>query len=90
MTTPCKHWFEGMVARSETVCPFCRIDELEAQVAQYKADADNRWNSVQVCSWIGNQLLHEPSMFERGEVCKYVRSLGRDPRLVKAIQGDAK
>ena len=41
------------------------------------------WNSIQVATWIGNQLMHEPSMFERGEVCRYVRSLGRHPTLIK-------
>ena len=41
------------------------------------------WNQVQVCTWIGNQLMHNPSMFERKEVCRYVRSLGRDTTLAK-------
>ena len=43
------------------------------------------WTSVQVATWIGNQLMHNPSMFERGEVCKYVRSLGRHPTLQKHL-----
>ena len=30
----CKHWFEGMVARSETTCPFCEIDELRAELTK--------------------------------------------------------
>lgn len=25
------------------------------------------------CTMVGNSLMHEPSMFERNEVCKYVR-----------------
>ena len=29
----CKHWFEGMVERSETMCPFCEIDNLRADLA---------------------------------------------------------
>lgn len=29
MSEPCKHWFEGMVARSETECPFCRYEQAE-------------------------------------------------------------
>lgn len=29
----CKHWFEGMVARSETMCPFCEIEKLRAELA---------------------------------------------------------
>lgn len=41
------------------------------------------WNSIQIASWIGSQLMHEPSMFERAAVCKFVRSLGRHPTLLK-------
>lgn len=41
------------------------------------------WNSIQIASWIGSQLMHEPSMFERATVCKFVRSLGRHPTLIK-------
>ena len=41
------------------------------------------WNSIQIASWIGSQLMHEPSMFERATVCKFVRSLGRHPTLLK-------
>lgn len=45
--------------------------------------APSVWNSIQIASWIGSQLMHEPSMFERAEVCKFVRSLGRHPTLLK-------
>jgi hypothetical protein len=48
------------------------------------------WNSIQIATWIGNQLMHEPSMFERGEVCRYVRSLGRHPTLIKHIAPQTK
>ena len=41
------------------------------------------WNSIQIASWIGSQLMHEPSVFERSAVCKFVRSLGRHPILLK-------
>ena len=41
------------------------------------------WNSIQIASWIGSQLMHEPSMFERSTVVKFVRSLGRHPTLLK-------
>ena len=41
------------------------------------------WNSIQIASWIGSQLMHEPSMFDRSAVCKFVRSLGRHPTLLK-------
>lgn len=41
------------------------------------------WNSIQIASWIGSKLMHEPSMFERATVCKFVRSLGRHPTLLK-------
>ena len=41
------------------------------------------WNQVQVCTWIGNQLMTQPSMFERNAVCKFVRSLGRNEKLAK-------
>jgi hypothetical protein len=41
------------------------------------------WNSIQIASWIGSQLMHQPSMFERATVCKFVRSLGRHPTLLK-------
>lgn len=41
------------------------------------------WTSIQIASWIGSQLMHEPSMFERAAVCKFVRSLGRHPTLLK-------
>ena len=41
------------------------------------------WNSIQIASWIGSQLMHEPSVFERAAVCKFVRSLGRHPTLLK-------
>ena len=41
------------------------------------------WNSIQIASWIGSKLMHEPPMFERATVCKFVRSLGRHPTLLK-------
>jgi hypothetical protein len=41
------------------------------------------WNQVQVCTWIGNQLMTQPPMFERNAVCKFVRSLGRNEKLAK-------
>ena len=41
------------------------------------------WNSIQIASWIGSQLMHEPAMFERATVCKFVRSLGRHATLLK-------
>ena len=41
------------------------------------------WNSIQIASWIGSQLMHEPAMFERATVCKFVRALGRHPTLLK-------
>ena len=41
------------------------------------------WNSIQIASWIGSQLMHEPSVFDRSAVCKFVRSLGRHPTLLK-------
>lgn len=40
MCDPCKHWFEGMVARSETKCPFCEIDELREALANLHSDYD--------------------------------------------------
>ena len=45
--------------------------------------APSVWNSIQIASWIGSQLMREPSMFERNAVCKLVRSLGRHPTLLK-------
>lgn len=45
--------------------------------------APSVWNSIQIASWIGSQLMREPSMFERNAVCKFVRSLGRHPTLLK-------
>lgn len=46
-------------------------------------DEPMAWNSIQIASWIGSKLMHEPSMFERATVCKFVRSLGRHPTLLK-------
>lgn len=45
--------------------------------------APSVWNSIQIASWIGSQLMREPSVFERNAVCKFVRSLGRHPILLK-------
>ena len=53
-----------------------------APPAHIPADAPV-WNSIQIASWIGSQLMHEPAMFERSTVCKFVRSLGRHPTLLK-------
>ena len=39
MSNPCKHWFEGMVARSETMCPFCEIEQLRAEVQRLRDEA---------------------------------------------------
>ena len=55
--------------------------EIEKALAQ--PEQSEPWNAVQVATWIGNKLMHEPSMFERREVCRYVRSLGREPQLAK-------
>ncbi len=57
------------------------IQQAEAQ--QPATDDPVAWNSIQIASWIGSQLMHEPSMFERATVCKFVRSLGRHPTLLK-------
>lgn len=55
-----------------------------AILAQHPATTEPvAWNSIQIASWIGSQLMHEPSMFERAAVCKFVRSLGRHPTLLK-------
>lgn len=37
---PCKHWSEGLVARSETECPFCEIDRLRAIVADLSVEVE--------------------------------------------------
>ena len=29
MTTPCTHWVEGKVSRTDTPCPYCCIEALE-------------------------------------------------------------
>ena len=57
------------------------IQQAEAQ--QPATGEPVAWNSIQIASWIGSQLMHEPSMFERAAVCKFVRSLGRHPTLLK-------
>lgn len=57
------------------------IQQAEAQ--QPATPEPVAWNSIQIASWIGSQLMHEPSMFERSAVCKFVRSLGRHPTLLK-------
>ena len=57
------------------------IQQAEAQ--QPATGEPGAWNSIQIASWIGSQLMHEPSMFERAAVCKFVRSLGRHPTLLK-------
>jgi chromosome segregation ATPase len=40
MSNPCKHWFEGMVARSETICPFCEIAKLKTQSDEALAEVE--------------------------------------------------
>lgn len=57
------------------------IQQAEAQ--QPAMPEPVAWNSIQIASWIGSQLMHEPSLFERATVCKFVRSLGRHPTLLK-------
>lgn len=57
------------------------IQQAEAQ--QPATGGPVAWNSIQIASWIGSQLMHEPSLFERATVCKFVRSLGRHPTLLK-------
>jgi hypothetical protein len=57
-------------------------EPAEVNLPQTVADAPI-WNSIQIASWIGSQLMHEPAMFERATVCKFVRSLGRHPTLLK-------
>lgn len=60
------------------------IDLLRVALSQQPATPEPvAWNSIQIASWIGSQLMHEPSMFERAAVCKFVRSLGRHPTLLK-------
>jgi len=58
------------------------LRNLEAKLKEQSGESV-AWNQVQICTWIGNQLIHNPSMFERNEVCRYVRSLGRDKTLAK-------
>lgn len=55
----------------------------QAEAQQPATTEPVAWNSIQIASWIGSQLMHEPSMFERATVCKFVRSLGRHPTLIK-------
>lgn len=63
------------------------LDAIEllrvAPIQQSATPEPVAWNSIQIASWIGSQLMHEPSMFERAAVCKFVRSLGRHPTLLK-------
>lgn len=64
------------------------IDAIRTAIQQAEAQQPATpkpvvWNSIQIASWIGSQLMHEPSMFERATVCKFVRSLGRHPTLLK-------
>lgn len=56
---------------------------IETADQQPAATESVAWNSIQTASWIGSQLMHQPSMFERAAVCKFVRSLGRHPTLLK-------
>lgn len=62
--------------------PECWNDDAPASHSQAQPTS-TVWNSIQIASWIGSQLMHEPAMFERGAVCKFVRSLGRHPTLLK-------
>lgn len=78
---------------SEYVCPVCDRDKrngheagcalAEALLEPAPVQEPVTWNQVQVCTWIGNQLMTQPSMFERNAVCKFVRSLGRNEKLAK-------
>jgi len=56
---------------------------FRAKLAALPIKNHKEWNLVQICTWIGNQLMTQPSMFDRTEVCKYVRSLGRNEVLKK-------
>lgn len=62
------------------------VKKAYAEVEQLKGQQEpSQWNQVQICTWIGNQLMTQPSMFERKEVCRYVRSLGRSEILAKHL-----
>jgi len=61
----------------------CKSVQKRLEAQQPATSEPVAWNSIQIASWIGSQLMHEPSMFERATVCKFVRSLGRHPTLLK-------
>ena len=68
-------YYEYQQAKNE------KFAELAAQWGAAQAQQTTEpeaWNQAQVCTWIGNQLMTHPSMFERSEVCKFVRGLGRN------------
>lgn len=69
-----------------------RLKSTPAQQAAGEpvGQAPSVWNSLQIASWIGSQLMREPSMFERNAVCKFVRSLGRHPTLLKHSPKDTR
>ena len=88
-----RHWSEALaddLAESDDIQTDTHpaIQQAESAEAQTKTgepvgQAPSVWNSIQIASWIGSQLMREPSMFERNAVCKFVRSLGRHPTLLK-------
>lgn len=65
-------------------------EALVAELAKENKPVDidlrkDRWNQLQICTWIGNKLMSQPAMFERHEVCRFVRNLGRSEVLAKLI-----
>ena len=72
----------GIPGMAKTTCPYCE-QGFAFEHEQPATPEPVAWNSIQIASWIGSQLMHEPSMFERAAVCKFVRSLGRHPTLLK-------
>ena len=72
----------GIPGMAKTTCPYCE-QGFAFEHEQPATGEPEEWNSIQIASWIGSQLMHEPSMFERATVCKFIRSLGRHPTLLK-------
>lgn len=70
---------EGTNAQTKAIATFKAA--LSAAIKPNVEIDSAQWDQVQVCTWIGNQLMTQPSMFERNEVCKFVRSLGRNEKL---------
>lgn len=65
----CEH---GQLARK---CPLCEAAET---IADLKARLEASEKTLEdtprlICTMIGNDLMTEPSMFERSTVCKFVR-----------------